>query len=49
MVLMNLITKGNIKKTLIFPVSAGCIRIAYCFEFVTFGQAHIDLQERVWI
>ena len=49
MVLMNLIIKGKIKKTLIFPAFAGCIsvllciRIYCCFVLVIFGQNHIDL------
>ena len=46
---MNLIIKGKIKKTLIFPAFAGCISVLLCiriycwFVLVIFGQNHIDL------
>lgn len=46
---MNLITKGKIKKTLIFSAFAGCIsvllciRLVCCSGLVIFGQDHIDL------
>ena len=46
---MNLIIKGKIKKTLIFPVVTGrisvllCIRIVCCSGLVIFGQDHVDL------
>ena len=46
---MNLIIKGKIKKTLIFPAFAGCISVLLCIRIVCFfglvilGQNHVDL------
>lgn len=46
---MNLITKGEIKKTLIFPAFAGCISVLLFLAmrrrsgFIIRGEVHVDL------
>ena len=47
--IMNLITKGRIKKTLIFPAFAGGISVLLfqvmrgCSGFIILGEDHVDL------